>query len=235
MASVSTREQAGRLPDEGSEIVEGIEAVRERLTQLAAGCRSSLWAFQPGGAQSPAALAASRPLDKATLARGVDMRTIYLDSLRNDQPTLDHITWLAERGAEVRTVPTLPMRMLVVDRQVAVIPLDPEDSSAGALLLSTAPVVAGLAELFLATWRRAAPFCERRPRRSTVFAPQEQRALELWAEGCTDQMVARKLGVSHRTVRRISDRVSAEIGATSRFQVGLRASELGLVRSAELP
>jgi len=43
----------------------------------------------------------------------------------------------------------------------------------------------------------------------------------------TDEMVARKLGVSVRTVRRMASELMAELGARSRFQAGVRASERG--------
>jgi DNA-binding NarL/FixJ family response regulator len=55
------------------------------------------------------------------------------------------------------------------------------------------------------------------------------------AQGLTDNAVARRLGVSVRTVRRLNDKVTGALDSTSRFETGMKASELGLIRSSELP
>jgi DNA-binding CsgD family transcriptional regulator len=167
-----------------------------------------------------------------TLRRGISMRAVYLDSVRNDNASLDYASWLAARGAEVRTVPTLPMRMLLVDRRVAVVPIDPDESSLGAVVVHQPGIVTGLVALFRTTWRTSTPFLRRRPRRGgRTFNSQERQALQLWGQGLTDESVANRLGVSERTARRISRKVAAALGARSRFQAGMRAAELGLVHS----
>lgn len=214
------------------ERVEGVDQVRERLRELAEGCRTSVWAFQPDGPQRPERLQASRPLNEAALARGVQMRSVFLDSLRNDEATRDHVVWLTARNAEVRTLPDLPTRLILMDHETAVLPLLPTDSSAGALIVTNPVVVATLESLFLWCWSRATPFQRRRPTRESMLNSQELEALRLWGEGYSDVAVARRLGVSVRTVRRISATVYDALGVTSRFQAGTRAIELGLLRPA---
>lgn len=214
------------------ERVEGLERVRRRLAELAAACRTSLWAFQPDGPQSAERLQASRPLNEATLARGVQMRSVFLESLRNEDATREHVAWLTGHGAEVRTLPDLPTRLLLIDHEVAVLPLSPEDSGAGALIVTSPGVVATLDSLFLWCWSRAAPFQRGRPTRESLLNSQELEALRLWGQGYGDVTVARRLGVSVRTVRRISATVYEALGVASRFQAGVRAVELGLVMPA---
>lgn len=214
----------------GVERVDGIEQVRSRLKDLAANCQTSLWAFQPNGPQPAASLRASRPLDEATLARGVQMRSVFLDSLRNDEATREHVAWLVARGAEVRTLPDLPLRLLLIDHEVAVLPLSPEDSAAGALIVTSPHIVAALESLFLWCWSRATPFHRGRPSRESMLNSQELEALRLWGEGLSDEAVGRRLGVSLRTVRRLSATVYDALGVASRFQAGTRAIELGLLR-----
>ena len=237
MVSERSGDGLARLHAEGLldvERVEGVEEVRHRLAELAAGCRSALWAFQPGGPQSTERLQASRPLNEATLARGVEMRSVFLDSLRNDEATREHVAWLTHRGAEVRTLPDLPTRLLLIDHEVAVLPLTPEDSGAGALIVSSPSLVATLESLFLWCWYRAVPFHRGRPSREFMLNSQELEALRLWGQGYSDQAVARRLGVSIRTVRRISATVYDALGVASRFQAGVRAVELGLIMPAPL-
>lgn len=179
-------------------------------------------------------MARSRPLNEETLDRGVRMRTVYLDSVRNDEPSIEHARWLTERGAEVRTVPTLPLRMLVVDRELALVPLDENDSSAGALLVSGRGVVAALSALFVSVWRNAHPLGQRRARQPGRPSEQEQQALRGWVQGDTDHLVARRLGVSERTVRRISDNLAERLGARSRFEMAARAMDAGWLCAEDL-
>ena len=47
--------------------------------------------------------------------------------------------------------------------------------------------------------------------------------LRLLAGGLTDEMIARRLGVSVRTARRAASDLLSRLGARSRFQAGARA------------
>ncbi|MDP3890010.1 helix-turn-helix transcriptional regulator, partial [Nocardioides sp.] len=223
-----------RASSSGVQRIDGLDGVRAKLGELAIECSDSIWSFNPDGAQTPANLAASRPLNSATLERGVGMRAVYLDSIRNDEPTRDHVAWLLDQGAEVRTVPVLPMRMILVDRRIALVPIDDQSSEEGAFLVTGTGLVAGLVALFLSTWRLAKAFGPHRPRRMDPLSTQERQALVLWAQGCTDASVARQLGVSERTVRRISEAIAERLGARSRFEAGARAMEMGWLDAADL-
>ncbi len=55
------------------------------------------------------------------------------------------------------------------------------------------------------------------------------RILELLGSGAPDAGAARAMGVSLRTYRRRVDDLMATLGASSRFQAGARARELGLL------
>lgn len=221
-------------PPTDVERLSGVNAVRHCLTELAEQCRHSVWSFNPAGAQSLESLKASAPLSEETLLRGVEMRSIYLDSVRNDADSTHHIVWLSEQDAQVRLVPFLPLRMTIVDQKKALVPVDVDDSSAGAFLVSGSGLVSGLVALFLATWRSAQPFGVRRQRRVQSLTEQERNALVLWAQGATDAVVARRLGVSERTVRRISENISEQLGARSRFELGVKASQLGWLTSNDI-
>jgi DNA-binding CsgD family transcriptional regulator len=212
----------------------GADAVRNKLTELAESCRDEVWSFNPGGMQSHEQLERARPLNKATLARGVTMRAVYLDSARNDRLTGEHLRDLVDWGAEVRTVPVLPVRMIVIDREMALVPFDERNTSLGALLVQSRGLVAGLVSLFLTTWRIARPLGTRACRAPDGLSVQERNAMLLWAQGCTDAAVARRLGVSHRTVRRMSESVSSMVSARSRFELGARAMALGWITQEDL-
>jgi DNA-binding NarL/FixJ family response regulator len=62
-----------------------------------------------------------------------------------------------------------------------------------------------------------------------VLAEQERALLELLVNGETDERVARKLGVSIRTVGRMTSELMRRLGAQSRFQAGALAVSSGWI------
>ncbi len=183
----------------------------------------------PGGAQSPDTLEASWPLDRRALERGVRLRSIYQDSFRNDPPTLRYVNRLGSLGAESRTLPTLPLVMVVVDGEVALVPLDPDDGRAGALELRSTGAVAVARMLFEQLWVNATPLGSAPARDGNGLTPQEDELLSLLAKGHTDATAARRLGVSLRTVRRMNAELTARMQVRSRFQAGAEAARRGWV------
>ncbi len=213
------------------ERLEGLEEIRFRIEELTHKCAAELLTFASGGPHSQASRQASQPLCEALARRGVAMRSVYLDSVHNDPATVEHLRWLHTHGDHVRTTASLPCRMLVFDRAHAVLPTDPDDTAAGALVLHGRGVIVALYELFERVWENALPFAGGRPQRRErgdgELTAQEHVVLRLLAEGLTDEVVARKLGVSVRTGRRITAELMSRLGARSRFQAGLRAAQLG--------
>lgn len=209
------------------EQLDDLATVRARLIELAEQAQYELLSFMPGGAQSREALEASRPLDEKSLSAGVRIQTLYLDSVRNDRATTEYARWLAGLGGEIRTIPSLPVRMLVVDRSVAVLPTDPENSGAGAVVVKAPGVLAALVYTFEAAWAQGQALDGARPSGPGEVTAQELELLKLLELGSTDEVAARKLGVSLRTVRRMMADIMGRLGARSRFEAGLLAVRAG--------
>lgn len=210
----------------GVEQLIGLDAVRDRLVALTRETKEELLAFSPDATLSESALAASRPLNKALLERGVRMRTLYLDSVRNSRPSIEHANWLTQLGGQVRTVASLPTRMLIVDRSTALIPVS-DDSSAGAVVLTGHGMLVALCALFESTWESAQPLAEVPVLGPNGLTAQQTAAVRLLAEGHTDDAIAKRLGVSSRTARRIANELMERLGARSRFEAGARAVQQG--------
>jgi DNA-binding CsgD family transcriptional regulator/sugar-specific transcriptional regulator TrmB len=209
--------------------LEGLETVRDRLSELAHSAREECVSFSTGGAQAPSTIAAERPLNLLALERGVQIRNIYLDSFRNDPATLAYAQWMARNGGRSRTVATLPMRLVIIDRQTALVPLDPHDASAGALELTSLGVVEGLYALFEQVWQTATPIGDVAVRDDHGLSMQERDLLRLFAAGHTDDSAARKLAISVRSVQRIMTNLNERLDAASRFQAGVEASRRGWI------
>ncbi|MEU1399498.1 LuxR C-terminal-related transcriptional regulator [Micromonospora zamorensis] len=205
----------------------GIDAVQGRIELLAARATTDCLSFMPGGGQSAASIAAGLPLNEAALRRGVSVQTVYLDSVRNHAPTRHYARQLAEIGGEVRTAPALPTRLLIVDREIALLPLNPHNSQEGAAQVVGCGVVAALVAIFEQVWATATPFCRQPGRDQQGLNGQERELLQLLARGLTDDAAAKRLGLSLRTVRRMMADLMERLGARSRFEAGLQVAAHG--------
>jgi DNA-binding NarL/FixJ family response regulator len=81
--------------------------------------------------------------------------------------------------------------------------------------------------LFDRLWDTGTPFGETPRRDEHDLTPQERELLMLLGIGCTDDIAARRLGISLRTVRRMSSELMNRLGARSRFEAGVRAAKEG--------
>ncbi|MBD3139221.1 helix-turn-helix transcriptional regulator [Microbispora bryophytorum] len=204
-----------------------IDAVRERSVQLARDARHEFLSLMPIGAQSAESMTASRSADRQMLERGVDVRALCLDTIDRDPATSGYARRLTRLGARVRTVPVLPIRMIIVDREVAMVPVDSEHTALGAVLVRGAGMVVAMRTLFDLLWERGRDFGAPRARDRHGLTGQERELLRFLYEGHTDEVVARKLGISTRTCRRITADLMNRLGARSRFQAGAQAAERG--------
>lgn len=211
------RVMAGQVEfrDEGEvECVDGLDAVRVRHKELSGEAREEILAFDPLPAGHTA---------------GVRVRQVHLDGVRANAAAWARVRALADEGVEVRTAMSLPVRMCLFDRRRAMVP-----QTAGALVLSGEGVVTALVTLFEHVWRDATPAEVTRTADAGGPSFQQRELLRLWARGATDEKAARQLGVSPRTVRRLSGDLMARLGAASRFQAGAKALERGWLAAADL-
>ncbi|GLW74597.1 hypothetical protein Kpho02_68950 [Kitasatospora phosalacinea] len=227
----------------------GTDAIRDRLAELGAGTSSQVLVLSPGDSPTNAPNAPITPntpdapnapgtpatglldesLSAELLARGVELRTLFVDAVRRHPPTVEYARRLVGLGGQVRTAPALPLRLVVLDQETALLPLDPERSDTATVLHGRGPVAA-LCALFDGLWHSAAPLCHPRGRDLNGMTAQHYALLRILQQGDTDVVAARKLGVSERTVRRLTAEALEVLGARSRFQAGARAAERGWLR-----
>ncbi len=216
---------AAQQPD--VEQLVGIDQIREKLTVLTRRAKTEVMTFAPSGAHSPEDLEAAKPLDTELLGRGVHMRTIYLDSIRNSPHTVAYAEWLAERGGQVRTAPSLPVRMIIVDRETAVIPVQAENTREAAVVLTGQGTLTALCALYEGVWATAVDLGAVPKRDGSGLTTQEHEVLSFLYRGMTDDAIAKRLGVSPRTARRVANDMMERLGARSRFQAGALAVQHG--------
>lgn len=172
------------------------------------------------------------PEQAARMQAGVRYRTVFDQGLLDDPAVVARIRRDAAAGEQGRVLADLPLKLIVADRSLALLPLMDEvhDEQPAALLIRTSVLVDSLVELFEALWRVASPL--RLDLGDSALEGEEQElrtVVGLLAAGLTDARIAHSLGVSERTVRRKIAAALDELGATTRFQAGMRAHERGWV------
>jgi len=199
------------------------EKIDRQLRTLSNETVHEVASFAPGGALTAEQIKHTQSRNKEMYARGIRSRTIYLTSVRNDKSTLDHVRWLNERGSEVRTVPALPLRMIISDKKTAVVPLRLADGMLGAVIHRSEGVVAGLQALFEMTWSTASPLGLTVATATDPITITERALLEQLALGRTDKEVIKVMGLSERTVARMVAALMARLNAATRFEAAYNA------------
>ncbi|MBN0045241.1 LuxR family transcriptional regulator [Streptomyces actuosus] len=153
--------------------------------------------------------------------------------LARSWPGLDGVpeSWedlAASEHIEVRIARVPLIDCVVVDGRSALLIAD---SATGAQVSHhrAGGVVGALHSLFIAVWRGATPVPVRFGRGGQARAELVAGILGCLHAGMSDKLAADELSLSVRTYRCHVAEITASLGATSRFQAGLRAAELGLL------
>jgi DNA-binding CsgD family transcriptional regulator len=214
------------------QVVGNIHDVRLLLNQAALRCRGEVMSAQPGGGtRVPEAMSEALERDRGMLERGIRLRTLYHHTARFNIPSQEYVSAASRFGAEYRTVHDLFGRLIVFDRELAF--LQTQDDQFGAVVVREPSTVAYLCEIFDHTWEMAKPFANASDDGLEEVARElDHTIVRLLASGLKDEALARRLGMSLRTIRRHIANIMQELGATSRFQAGVVAAQRGLLDGA---
>jgi DNA-binding NarL/FixJ family response regulator/sugar-specific transcriptional regulator TrmB len=226
---VASRSKVG---DDGLvEQLDGFRVVRSRLYQLTASATRHAASMVPGEAFSQRATEASLRLDTSLLARGISLRTI-VSEVSLATPHWDaYLRRTVALGAQVRAHPAPPMLAVLIDSSSAVIPQG-TDLTAGAMVVHGAALTAPVAALFDEIWHDSTPLAAEPgelPGDPHLSEARIRQVVALLAQGQKDEAIARRMGVSVRTVRRLVSEAVDALHAQSRFQAGVLAAHRGWV------
>lgn len=174
------------------------------------------------------AVAHQRKVARPEPADGRTIRKLYRPGVLLDPGQVQHLRELKRLGAQIRITPEEINETIILDRRLAILAGDLSAGERSYGVVTRPEVVQSVTSLFNAAWRAATELevFEMRFAEVRVLAP---RILEVLASGCKDETAARTLGLGLRTYRRRVAELMSALGATSRFQAGARARELGLV------
>ncbi|GAA1688858.1 hypothetical protein GCM10009745_37210 [Kribbella yunnanensis] len=206
------------------EILDGAEKANLRMQRFHP--TKSMWGMAKPG--SYAIRLTDNFADTDILARGVACRYLIAEQQLKGPSAREAVAFMQDLGGKVRIVPSIPFKLVIFDGETAVMPLDPDNYEAGAVVHHSKAVVRMAVEMYEHYWRFADRSFERVPEAGGLSG-QEAEFLRFLVQGATDEQVARKLGVSMRTVRRMAAKLSEQVGASGRFELGVRAAQRGWV------
>jgi DNA-binding CsgD family transcriptional regulator/sugar-specific transcriptional regulator TrmB len=206
----------------GSEFLDDPATVNARLEDVVGRAEKEILSAQPGGPRTRELLELCVDRDTAALARGVSLRTLYRDKVRDDQVTSEYARVMSARGTAYRTLVSPYERCIVVDRRQAFISDHVVEGAPphAAWHVTDRAMVAYIAAVYDEAWRRASPWHgELRTRHSleavdTLSGPdsgvrttrRQREILRDMAAGTPQTATARRLGISPRT---LTDQITA--------------------------
>jgi hypothetical protein len=197
----------------------GLDHINNFIATAVNDSRKELLTAQPDGRRPANILAGVQNRDVKALERGVRMRTLYQHSARHSPPTREYVADIVDRGAEVRTLDEFFRRLIVIDRQVAVVPAS--ENHHVAIAIHDKSLIAYLVDIFDRSWERAQPFnLSGNQVERNIAADVRSLTIRLLVEGHSDPASAKRLGVSTRTYAGYIAALKDEYGVQTRFQLG---------------
>lgn len=219
------RQRLAAYNDHLVEVVTG-DAVGPRIRQAWASARDQIRQFE-----SPPYFPLQGATDDAlaTLARGVTQRVVYSrESLEHPGHLRDVIEPCVQAGEQARVLPSVPVKLVIIDDAYALVSLSIKEADVHNTMLVVQPcgLLSALVALFEQSWQNALPF-HGRTTRPGGLPPGDRRLLWLLAGGASDDVIAREMGISRRTLFRRLAILMARLGAANRFQMALQAQRSG--------
>ncbi|MDP9865366.1 MULTISPECIES: helix-turn-helix domain-containing protein [Streptosporangium] len=205
-------------------------ALREQLEHLQENAREEVLCFCRGSAIVMHSTENDAELD--ALRRGVVYRVVYERDLLEEPGMQANVAYGVKLGERARALPRLPVRLMVVDREIGLLPLVRHAgiSEPTAALIRGGELLEALIALFESYWDRATPLRigeDGALAEGTHPCPlnsDDLYLLSLLVAGVPDKSIASQLGISQRTVQRRLSHIMELAGAQTRMQLAWHAA-----------
>lgn len=204
-------------------------ALREQLGSVQDNARREVVCFCRAGHVAMTSQENTEELE--ALRRGVTFRVVYERALLEEPGMLVNLAEGIKLGEQARAVQDLPVRMLIADGELGVLPLvqhvvGPDEPTAA--LVRRSSLLVALSALFESIWERATPLRLTESGEVTEDSPgldgDSLYLLSLLVAGVPDKSIATQLNVSHRTVQRRITQLMERAGAQTRTQLAWHAA-----------
>ncbi|RWZ53209.1 LuxR family transcriptional regulator [Labedella phragmitis] len=218
-------------------VITGPEAIGDWYGRVSLGVEREMLAFD----KPPYVVGVQDRLQGLALARDVDWRSLYGRESFNRPGRLDEVLQDIAGGEQARLTESVPVKLALADRKRAILSLSLNEREPEALVTRSPQLIDALVALFELYWDTAEPLVgggSAGPRIRTPSTgrrtgrpptPDERTLLTLLSADLKDEVIARELGVSTRTLRRRMQDVFTELGAMSRFHAGVEAARRGWI------
>jgi DNA-binding CsgD family transcriptional regulator/sugar-specific transcriptional regulator TrmB len=206
------------------EVLTGAEAIRQQALQLQRGATTEmLWFCRT----NPIAMTSAENEEEfRALARGVRYQVVYETAMLEEPGALIGLADGVRAGEQARTVATVPVRLAIADRKVALCPLgDEATGEPTAALVQGTSLLTALIALFENYWNRAAPV--QFDGHGGTLTADEVRLLSLLVGGVSDKSIATQLKISQRTVQRRVQDLMRRADVRNRMQLSWQVGKLG--------
>ena len=205
-----------------SDVAELSEILTSAVLAAREGC-----SMLPAGPYPIEVMRSSWDMDIASIQRGTTLRCLYQADATRTPEILRYLGDFARAGAQVRVTRRITHRTIIVDRGLVLVAVEPDTLQRPYLVIREPVLVRSFFEQFATIWRDA---------HSVGVGPEDsleetlvREILEVLKTGVTDEVAARQLNVSARTIRRRVAAVMDLLGASSRFEAGVKAAQAGWV------
>ncbi len=207
-------------PEDIVEVLVGRSAIAARFDQLLGTTRQELMVLdRPPYVSEPGHTGGAV---FRLLGEDVAVRGIYAPEALERPGALQDLEDAYRAGEQSRVHASLPMKLAIGDRAMAILPID-VDAVDAAVCVRPSSLLDALVRLFELLWAQATP----------IVAPasegrvSDRQLAALLASGAKDDVVARRLGTSTRTLSRRIGELMDHLHVRTRFQAGVQAVRLG--------
>jgi DNA-binding CsgD family transcriptional regulator len=216
------------------EVLSGRDVVAQRIEEFNQSVNTHVWILdRPPYHDRADGLPHTNEAEKTSTAawarRGVDIRSVYCPESMQRPGRFETVLEMVALGEQARMLPSLPFKLHIIDRRVALVSL------AGGVYDNLAVVhpsglLDALIELYETYWTKAVPIGAPGPDANEAGPTSEEIALlTMLRAGLKDQAIARHLGLSTRTATRRIAALMTRLDATTRFQAGVEAGARGWI------
>lgn len=213
--------EARHRPEGIVEVIVGRAAIAARFEQVIADTRSELMVFdRPPYVSEPQR---TESVVNSLLRDDVTVRGIYAPEALEQPGALEAAQQAALAGEQSRVHADVPVKLAIGDRRVAILPVSADEVVDAALCIHPSTLLDALVHYFELLWVQAIP----------IVAPDgdpgvsDRRLAALLASGAKDDVIARHLGASTRTLSRRVAEMMDHLHVRTRFQAGVQADRLG--------
>jgi len=217
--------EAPHLQDAAVRRIDDREEAVATIVELVKGATREALSALPAGPYRVGVLRSSWESDLAALRSGLRVLALYQADSARQAEVLSYLTEFAAAGAHIRVARRVSQRMIIVDRRAGILAVNEDTLRPPFLFIREPALVRQMFTQFGALWRSA---------HSVGTGPEDSLAadtvrdvVKVLADGLSDGAAARKLCISERTLRRRVAAVIDLLGATTRFEAGVKAAQHG--------